>query len=182
MDEVNQTLKMHNDPTHEPGIGLEQLRKVPIFEYFSDKELSELIHLGELQNVKQNTNVVIEGEQTRGLYIIQYGKASVYKTDKQHGNMIRLAYLERDDIFGELSLFDDVPRSATVIAETSSRLYHLAEPQFNEFLNKSGDNLKMRFYKKCAEIMVYRFREQNDDYITSQKLLWKYALDRNKKE
>ena len=36
--------------------------------------------------------------------------------------------------------------------------------------------------EECAEEMAVRFRIQNDDYINSQQLLWKYALRKDSKK
>ena len=165
-----------------PQWGGRQLKKISLFEYFDESELVELYKIGEFVVFNDNNSIVIEAENSRGLFIILQGKASVYKTDRQNNNMIRLAYLENGDAFGELSLFDDAPRSATVISETKCHLFHLPESEFSRFLEERGDHLKMRFYKKCAEVMVKRFRVQNDDYIVSQKLLWKYALRKKDSE
>lgn len=166
----------------DPSWGGKQLRNISLFDYLNDQELVALYQLGKINQFVAKSNMVIEGEQTRGLFILLEGKVSVYKTDRNNGNMIRLAYLETGAAFGELSLFDDAPRSATVVAESSCYVFSLEQAPFNHFLDERGDHLKSRFYKKCAEEMVSRFRQQNSDYIISQKLLWAYALRKDEKE
>ncbi|NRA44795.1 MAG: cyclic nucleotide-binding domain-containing protein [Oligoflexales bacterium] len=166
----------------DPSWGGKQLRNISLFDYLSEQELFELYQLGKIHQFAAKSNMVIEGEQSRGLFILLEGKVSVYKTDRNNGNMIRLAYLETGAAFGELSLFDDVPRSATVVAESSCYVFSLEEGPFNSYLDGRGDQLKARFYKKCAEEMVSRFRQQNSDYIISQKLLWAYALRKDEEQ
>ena len=96
--------------------------------------------------------------------------------------MIRLTYLEAGSCFGELSLFDGAARSATVVAESNCHLFCLDVSVFDGFLDKVGDDLKVRFYKQCAEEMATRFRVQNSDYIHAQNLLWSHALTTSKKD
>lgn len=138
--------------------------------------------MGKIKAFAPKSNIVIEGQATRGLYILLHGTVSVYKNDRSNQNMIRLAYLEAGAAFGELSLFDDAPRSATVISEAHCFLFCLDIAVFDDFLTTRGDNIRFRFYRKCAEEMAARFRQQNSDYIISQKLLWAHALRKKKEE
>ena len=162
--------------------GGEQLKKVKIFKHLKDEELKETYKLGTIKEVFSKAHVVVEGEPSRGLYIILEGTLSVHKTDTEKQSLIRLAYLEEGSIFGELSLIDHAPRSATVEAEEHCMLFSLSEESFREYLNREGDNLKSRFYQGCAEEISERFRKQNTDYIVSQTLLWKYGLRKKERK
>ena len=166
----------------DPQWGKDQLKRISLFKNITDEELMALYKLGRVKEIHAKSNIVIEGESSRGIYILLAGTVSVFKNNASNNSMIRLAYLEKGASFGELSLFDEAARSATVVAETSCNLFSLEEPVFRKFMDAQGDNIKMRFYKKCAEEMVERFRSQNSDYIMSQQLLWKYALSKPEKE
>ncbi len=166
------------DPTkfEDPVWGGNQLKRIPVFCRFSDGELEDLYNHGKLVIIKPGVSAVIEGEPTRGLFILLAGTVSVFKNIAGSSGMHRLAYLEEGSYFGEFSLFDDAPRSATVTAESACYLFQLDVDEFLKFLDKSGHEAKVRFYKTCAEELAKRFRHLNTDYITSQKILWKYAL------
>ena len=162
--------------------GFEEFNSITLFEKFEDSEKKELFKIGTFHSFKPHSNIVIEGEKSRGIYIIIEGTVSVYKNDIASNSMIRLTYLEKGAIFGELSLFDDIPRSATVTTETDCHIFNLDYTKFIGYLEEKGDHLKFRFYKKCAEEIAERFRIQNDDYIVSQNLLWKYGLRKDKED
>jgi len=162
----------------DPKWGAAQLKTLAIFARFTDIELAQLYSLGELIKLRPKTHAVIEGEQSRGLFILLDGNVSVYKTDPATGAMNRLAILEEGAQFGELSLFDYAARSATVSAESTCHLFHLDADEFKQFLDAQGENLQVRFYRTCAEDLVERFRQLNNDYMVSQQLLWKHALRR----
>ena len=162
----------------DPKWGASQLKTLSIFARFTDIELAQLYSMGELIKIRPKSHAVIEGEQSRGLYILLDGSVSVYKTDTASGSLMRLALLEEGAQFGELSLFDFAARSATVSAETTCHLFHLDADEFKSFLDAQGENLQVRFYRTCAEDLVERFRQLNNDYMASQQLLWKYALRR----
>lgn len=160
-------------------LGLQKLRSVAIFSLFSDIELEKLYKCGKFISLRPATHAVIEGESSRGLFIILKGTLSVHKTDQSSGNMSRLAFLEEGAPFGELSLFDAAPRSATVIAESQTHLFSLPLDRFDGFMSEGGVELQLRFFKGCAEVLVKRFREQNQEFVQAQTMLWRHALRRN---
>lgn len=156
--------------------GGRQLATIPVFREFVHQELVQIYGLGEIISLKSKSYAVIEGEPTRGLYIILHGTLSVYKSDQASGSLQRIAYLEAGNNFGELSLFDDAPRSASVAAESVCHLFYLDADTFNEYLRRSSTDIRTRFYKGCAEELVKRFRQLNSDYIASQQILWRQAM------
>lgn len=158
------------------ALKLETLRPIKIFSQFSDAELGELFDLGYIRTAPPHTHIIIEGEPTRGMFIILAGTVSVYKNDHEGSRMMRLSYLETGAVFGELSLFDDAPRSATVVAEAQVDYFYLDHLRFEEFLRSGGDQRALSFYRTCASDMVARFKKQNSDYLVAQELLWKHAL------
>jgi len=159
--------------------GAQQLKNIPILRAFTDNDLRKLYGVGEIRSFRPKSYAVIEGEPTRGLFVIFRGTVSVYKNDVITGNMSRLTFLEQGSHFGELSLFDDTPRSASVSAETVCHMFHLDAGDFDKFLQQAGDGAKVNFYKRCSEELCGRFRKLNGDYIAAQQMLWKHALRRD---
>ena len=166
------------DRIQDPEWGAAQLERIPVFRVFSHDQLRKVYELGAIRKVKEGAHVVVEGEPTRGLFLLVQGAVSVYKTDSGSGQMFRIAILEEGSYFGELSLFDSAPRSATVRAEASCTLFALDASHFEAYLGSTSKEVEINFYKQCARDMVERFRSLNQDYITSQQMLWKYALRR----
>lgn len=152
------------------------LAGIALFARFSPSELAELATIGRPLTLKPWAYAVIEGEPTRGMFIILQGRLSVYKSDQGTTTMARLATLEEGAHFGEFSLFDSAPRSASVAAESACTLFELEAGAFHAFLEKKGQDMQLRFFKSCAEELAQRFRTLNGDYISAQRLLWKFAL------
>jgi len=152
------------------------LSQLSIFSAFSEEEQKRLLEKGQIVEAPAQKNLVIEGEATRGFYLFLQGTGSLYKNDPVRNAMIRFAGLEVGSIFGETSLFDPSPRSATVVIDTPCKLYVLEESVFSQFLAGESENLQLRFYKKCVEEVLEQFRRQHKDYRTAQLLLWKHVL------
>src|SRR4051812_20012026 len=87
--------------------GVRILSGISLFGRFSPGELAELLTIGRVVSLKPWAYAVIEGEPTRGMFILLSGRVSVYKSDHgTSGGMARLATLEAGAHFGEFSLFD----------------------------------------------------------------------------
>jgi CRP-like cAMP-binding protein len=158
-----------------PPVNLSVIR---IFSRFTNEDLTAISAIGEIIQVKPHAHVIIEGEPTRGLYVIISGRVSIYRNEPGSTTMSRLAMLEEGANFGELSLIDSAPRSATVIAETACDLFSLDAARFHGWLDNSPADVSVRFYRSCAEELAVRMRRVNQDYITAQQQLWRHALRR----
>lgn len=82
--------------------------------------------------------VFTEGETGDGAYMILEGKVKVV-TFSEHGDEITLGELGRGEIFGEMALIDDKPRSASIVAITPCKLAFVDKTSFNHFLLGRSD-------------------------------------------
>lgn len=89
------------------------LKKLPIFNGISDSGLALIAPILKLITYKSGESVIHEGEDGDSLFIIRNGSVEVFKTNGV-GEEVSLGVLHEGSFFGELSLFDDHPRSATV--------------------------------------------------------------------
>jgi len=107
--------------------------------------MSEESLLGRLY--KDNETIVEEGMQSRTMYVIQGGKVKVVKND--NGNETILALLGEGDIFGEMSLFDASPRSATIKAIGEARVLAIEHEGLLKRI-KMDPTLALRMIKQCV--------------------------------
>lgn len=152
-----------------------QLREVKLLQGFTDEELQLLVGRGEVLDFEPHALIVIEGDPSGGFYFIMEGQAGVFKRNKASGDLCEVATLRAGLSFGEMSLIDDAPRSATVQAFTSCRTFHLPRSAFVSFL-QSNAKTKCDFYERCVIELSKRLRELDDHYVLNQYQLWKVAL------
>ena len=157
----------------------ERLKEVAFLESFSDEELKTLIGLGTVHEYEAHSNIVIEGEDSWGIYVILSGSTSIIKANKVSGNCYEVGELRTGGIFGEMSIIDSAPRSATVKATSPCKVFYLSKETFENFLGESTERLT-RFYQKCLKILVERLRDLGDSYVISQYQLWKTAIQKQK--
>jgi CRP/FNR family transcriptional regulator, cyclic AMP receptor protein len=105
------------------------LRSVPLFEGLSQKELQAIMRSAKQVDYAPDRDIVTEGATGVGFHLILEGRASVLV-----GRRTRTR-LGPGDFFGEMSLIDGGPRSATVRADTDVRTLSLASWEFTPLLN-----------------------------------------------
>lgn len=91
------------------------LEGIPIFAGLQGEVLDDIAEHGERIEAEPGQCVVAEGEPGNAMYLVLKGRVGVEKQSPD-GGVQRLALLERGDFFGEMSIVECMPRSASVRA------------------------------------------------------------------
>ena len=111
------------------------LKGIDIFKGLSVGELAAVASIAEEQEKKPKEIVIREGDLGQRLYLMIEGEVSVikgYQTD-QH---VELDRIHASDYFGEMALFEDDTRSATIQTESLSRFLTLHKMEFREIVRE----------------------------------------------
>jgi CRP-like cAMP-binding protein len=91
------------------------LARVPVFATLEHSDLERIAQLAVPRNFEPGQAVFREGDQSDTCYIVREGHARAVRSHAD-GRTITLATFGPGDIFGELAMFEDERRSATVEA------------------------------------------------------------------
>ncbi|MGC9220176.1 MAG: Crp/Fnr family transcriptional regulator [Solirubrobacteraceae bacterium] len=89
------------------------LRSVPVFAELSDEDLMAVASVAVARRFDAGDAVFLEGDSGDSCYVVSSGLARAVRQN-QDGRSITLAHFTAGDMFGELAMFGDEPRSATV--------------------------------------------------------------------
>ncbi len=112
------------------------LRAIPLFKDLSDKDLALINDLAIDKNVTKGNVVLTEGETGDSLYAIISGRVKIFIGDED-GREIILKILGPGDFFGEMSLIDKQPRSASVSTLENSTFKVLSHTAFETAVEKA---------------------------------------------
>jgi CRP/FNR family cyclic AMP-dependent transcriptional regulator len=144
------------------------LRNVPLFAVLPESQLNLLTSMVTRKTFSRGTTIITAGGPTDSLYIVISGRLKVMMSDDE-GREVILAILGSNEFFGEMSLVDDSPRSASVVAIEVCELLSLAKRDFNKCLE---DNFEMAM--TVMRGLVKRLREA-DQKIGSLALMDVYG-------
>ncbi len=104
-----------------PPPSVDELRPLGCFGGLTDASLELLTELASVQLEGPGTELFREGEAGREMFVLLAGELEVLRRSR-HGTPARVALLGPGDWFGEMSLIDVQPRSATVRTLAPSRV------------------------------------------------------------
>jgi len=108
---------------------IDLLKKVLLFNNLSQRHLKEIAKHADQVQVEKGRVLAQQGKTGWEFIFIVEGKARVEK----NGKFVR--QLSGGDFFGEISLIDGEPRTATVIAETDMTILIVHKPSFDHLLD-----------------------------------------------
>ena len=120
-----------------PGIKPGSLRRVKIFAGMNDTQLGRFAQLMEVVKVASFKEIVKQGGPGDAMYAVLDGELRARLLSG--GRETTLATFQPGDVFGEITLFDDGPRSADVLANVDSTLLRISSARFDELCAKHPD-------------------------------------------
>ena len=131
---------------------VDDLKRVPLFSDLSEAELARFAEVAREREYPKNSVILFEDDPGDALYIVSGGQVKVVLIGED-GREVILSVLSDGDFFGEMSLIDDEPRSAHVIAMRDSRLLVLRRDDFQQQIQQHPS-----IALKVLKVMVQRLR------------------------
>ncbi len=113
-----------------------RLREIGIFGGMSPATLERLCTALPVIQAQPGDRIVEEGESARAMYVVLSGEVEVLKRSAQ-GTDVRVALLGAGDWFGEMSLLDVQPRSASVMCVAPAVLLRISNRDVDELLYRT---------------------------------------------
>jgi len=112
-----------------------KLKPIEIFEDLNVNELAAVAAATEEITFDTDEIVIKEGDPGDTLYMIVEGEVAVIKTEEDGTEMI-LDHISEGDHFGEMALFEDIPRTASIRTLKPCRMLMLHKQEFNEMVRE----------------------------------------------
>ncbi len=134
----------------------EVLRRVPLFSDLTEADLLRFAEVTREREYPKNSVILFEDDPGDALYIVSTGQVKVVLIGED-GREVILSVLGEKDFFGEMSLIDDEPRSAHVIAMKDSHLLVLRRDDFQAQLEEHP-----KIALKLLRVLVQRLRRADE--------------------
>jgi CRP-like cAMP-binding protein len=140
--------------------GVELLQKLHLFQKLTFDETTRLGGIIQYIDVAPNTVVIEENALGDALYVIAKGEVRITRdinNDGKHDDSEEIGRLKDGDLFGEMSLIDDVLTSARVTTVGPSRLLKMPRAGF-EALLAGDEKLAIKVYRSFCRTLSDRLR------------------------
>jgi CRP/FNR family cyclic AMP-dependent transcriptional regulator len=149
------------------------LRTIPILQDLDEEEIRQLLKIARPIRYPKGAVILKEGETGESMYLLEEGMVEVSKAlvmrwgreDYQDRDKI-LTKLSAEDhaVFGEVALFEQNRRTATVVALADSLLLEIAKA---DFLRLAAENPRIgyKITRNIAQLLCSRLRKADEDTI-----------------
>jgi len=147
------------------------LKTINLFADLDEDELLKLNNIVEVIEVEPHRFVCLEGDTKSDMYCIMSGTVEVSKNivaDKRKP----LVTLSAGQFFGEMSLFDNRPRSANVMTLEKTLLFRINHNTFEDF-TQLYPNIGQKIYKRFVRELCQRIRVTADK--VQERIFWGFV-------
>ncbi|MHB8873677.1 MAG: cyclic nucleotide-binding domain-containing protein [Myxococcaceae bacterium] len=127
------------------------LANIAVFGGLEDGTLDRIIGMLVEQRFDKGAIVCREGETGRSMYVVRAGEVVVCRR-ADSGLLVKMVRLGAGEFFGEMTLIDIQPRSATVVVETPSTLYALTNKDLYRLYQDDVAGYVMVLQNICREL------------------------------
>lgn len=141
----------------------EQLAKrVALFNGLDAEDVAKIFSKGMTMEVEKGNVLFYQGTTGNQMYVVLGGRIDLYD-GKKH-----LASMRTGDLFGEMAVIMNEPRSATAVAGETSRVFVLSETVFEKLMTKKA---AIRILLNIVGVMARRIRDMNTKLSEAKEAL-----------
>ena len=135
------------------------IKRTDVFKNLSEDDFLHIAQVAKVQRFKKNEMIFEENSMADAFYIIASGEVEILK-EVEVGPYEVLAVKKSYDVFGEMAVIDDLPRSASIRAKCDIVILKLSKDIFNELL-KSFSHISIEIARSICSTV----RKTNINYI-----------------
>jgi CRP/FNR family transcriptional regulator, cyclic AMP receptor protein len=149
------------------------LKRIPILRDLNEEELGQFLKIARRVRFPKGQSIITEGQTGETLYIMEEGMVEISKTlvmgkgqenSRDRDKVLTKLSAEDHAIFGEVALFEQSKRTATVVALTDCLLLEISK---SDFLRLAEENPRVgyKISRNIAQLLCSRLRKADEDTI-----------------
>lgn len=144
-------------------VSIEDLKRQVLFEELDNKSLEKIAQRLQILNFKKGETLFSEGDEARGIYLINSGKIEITKATPD-GWRQTIAHFGPGNFFGELSIIENRRHEAKAVATENVSVYLLSMEDFQR-IEREDLLLASEILKKLVLILSRNIRLMNERFL-----------------
>lgn len=149
------------------------LKKIPILRDLNEEELGQFLKIARRVRFPKGQPILTEGQAGETMYIMEEGMVEISKTlvmikgqenSRDRDKVLTKLSAEDHAIFGEVALFEQSKRTATVIALTDCLLLEISKANFLK-LAEENPRIGYKITRNVAQLLCSRLRKADEDTV-----------------
>ena len=141
-------------------VSAQALKRFPLFATVPDEKLGNVVPLIKVLHYRTGNHIFEEGTEGDKLFLVSDGSVRISKFIDGVGEEA-LSVLKSGAYFGEMSIIDSGPRSATALAHTDCEVWEISRDEFIAILQSDRD-LSFHVLWNLLKTLSHRLRETNE--------------------
>jgi protein phosphatase len=133
--------------------GRDILSGVPLFSGLPKKHVRRIAELMDEERYHEGASIVREGEQGDSMYVVVEGQCNVVRGDRSVDRLLP------GDFFGEISLLDGGPRTASIVTDTPVTVLTISRAPFAQMLEQEPE-IAVKILTALARRLRFMIRSQ----------------------
>lgn len=157
---------------------IERLKNIPFLKFFQKDYLGDILNQSKLLEYRPGDRIITEGTRDKVMYILLSGEVKIVKKDEE---IAHLNYI--GDIFGELAIINNEPRSDSVFALQPTTCLTINTEKFEKLPNEERAAIFSIIFRICTEVLADRLKASNEEIVELHREIDQYqeSLKRLKK-
>lgn len=144
-------------------VSVEDLKRQVLFEDLDNESLRKISERLQVMNFKKGETLFSEGDEARGIYLINSGKIEITKATPD-GWRQTIAHFGPGNFCGELSIIENRRHEAKAVAAENVSVYLLSVDEFQK-IEKEDLLLASKILKKLVLILSRNIRLMNERFL-----------------
>ena len=149
------------------------LKKIPILRDLNEEELSQFLKIARRVRFPKGQPILTEDQAGETMYIMEEGMVEISKTlvmikgqenSRDRDKVLTKLSAEDHAIFGEVALFEQSKRTATVIALSDCLLLEISKADFLR-LAEENPRIGYKITRNVAQLLCSRLRKADEDTV-----------------
>jgi predicted RND superfamily exporter protein len=145
-----------------------ELQDSPIFAGMTMLEIKKFTLLGKTSSCEAGEYLIKTGDPGKKMFILLSGSATVKREDPETGESLYISDLSAGSILGEISLLQNVARTASVVAKEAVTYLEIDWSGLTR-LQRSAKAISTKLYRNIAAVLGRRLVEMTDKMQELQK-------------